>query len=147
MHYDYLIVGTGLFGACFAHEMRKAGKSCLLIDKRDHIAGNIYTQESMGIQVHRYGAHIFHTSDRQIWDYVRGFAEFNHYINSPVAVYKDELYNLPFNMNTFSRMWGIKRPAEAIRSSRTRSPSCISENLRIWRSRRCHWQDGTYMRN
>ena len=113
MHYDYLIVGTGLFGACFAHEMRKAGKSCLLIDKRDHIAGNIYTQESMGIQVHRYGAHIFHTSDRQIWDYVRGFAEFNHYINSPVAVYKDELYNLPFNMNTFSRMWGIKRPAEA----------------------------------
>lgn len=113
MHYDYLIVGTGLFGACFAHEMHKAGKSCLLIDKRDHIAGNIYTQESMGIQVHMYGAHIFHTSDRQIWDYVRGFAEFNHYINSPVAVYKDELYNLPFNMNTFSRMWGIKRPAEA----------------------------------
>ena len=113
MHYDYLIVGTGLFGACFAHEMHKAGKSCLLIDRRDHIAGNIYTQESMGIQVHRYGAHIFHTSDRQIWDYVRGFAEFNHYINSPVAVYKDELYNLPFNMNTFSRMWGIKRPAEA----------------------------------
>ena len=113
MHYDYLIVGTGLFGACFAHEMRKAGKSCLLIDKRDHIAGNIYTQESMGIQVHRYGAHIFHTSDRQIWDYVRGFAEFNHYVNSPVAVYKDELYNLPFNMNTFSRLWGIKKPAEA----------------------------------
>ena len=113
MHYDYLIVGTGLFGACFAHEMRKAGKSCLLIDKREHIAGNIYTQESMGIQVHRYGAHIFHTSDRQIWDYVRGFAEFNHYVNSPVAVYKDELYNLPFNMNTFSRLWGIKKPAEA----------------------------------
>ena len=113
MHYDYLIVGTGLFGACFAHEMHKAGKSCLLIDKRDHIAGNIYTQESMGIQVHRYGAHIFHTSDRQIWDYVRGFAEFNHYVNSPVAVYKDELYNLPFNMNTFSRLWGIKKPAEA----------------------------------
>ena len=113
MHYDYLIVGTGLFGACFAHEMHKAGKSCLLIDKREHIAGNIYTQESMGIQVHRYGAHIFHTSDRQIWDYVRGFAEFNHYVNSPVAVYKDELYNLPFNMNTFSRLWGIKKPAEA----------------------------------
>lgn len=113
MHYDYLIVGTGLFGACFAHEMHKAGKSCLLIDRRDHIAGNIYTEESMGIQVHRYGAHIFHTSDREIWDYVREFAEFNHYINSPVAVYKDELYNLPFNMNTFSRMWGVKRPAEA----------------------------------
>ena len=113
MHYDYLIVGTGLFGACFAHEMHKAGKSCLVIDRRDHIAGNIYTQESMGIQIHRYGAHIFHTSDREIWDYIRGFAEFNHYINSPVAVYKDELYNLPFNMNTFSRMWGIKKPAEA----------------------------------
>ncbi len=113
MHYDYLIVGTGLFGACFAHEMHKAGKRCLLIDRRDHIAGNIYTKESMGIQVHKYGAHIFHTSDRQVWDYIRQFAEFNHYINSPVAVYKDELYNLPFNMNTFSKMWNIRTPAEA----------------------------------
>lgn len=115
MHYDYLIVGTGLFGACFAHEMTKHGKKCLLIDKRNHIAGNIYTEESMGIQVHKYGAHIFHTSDREIWNYVRQFAEFNHYINSPVAVYKDELYNLPFNMNTFSKMWGIRTPAEAKR--------------------------------
>ena len=88
MHYDYLIVGTGLFGACFAHEMHLTGKTCLLIDKRDHIAGNIYTEEIMGIQVHRYGAHIFHTSDEEIWDYIRQFARFNHYINSPVAVYK-----------------------------------------------------------
>ena len=113
MHYDYLIVGAGLFGACFAHEMYGRGKRCLLIDKRDHIAGNIYTEESMGIQVHKYGAHIFHTSDKEIWDYVGQFAEFNNYINSPLAVYKDELYNLPFNMNTFSKMWGIRTPAEA----------------------------------
>ena len=113
MHYDYLIVGAGLFGACFAHEMYGRGKRCLLIDKRDHIAGNIYTEESMGIQVHKYGAHIFHTSDKEIWDYIGQFAEFNNYINSPIAVYKDELYNLPFNMNTFSKMWGIRTPAEA----------------------------------
>ncbi len=113
MKYDYLIVGTGLFGAVFAHEMKKAGKKCLCIDKRNHIGGNIYTEEKNGIQVHQYGAHIFHTSDKEVWDYVNRFAEFNHYINSPVAVYKDELYNLPFNMNTFSKMWGIKTPAEA----------------------------------
>ncbi len=111
--YDYLIVGAGLFGAVFAHEMKKKGKKCYVIEKRDHIAGNIYTKEQLGIQVHQYGAHIFHTSDREVWDYIRQFAEFNHYINSPVAVYKDELYNLPFNMNTFSKMWGIKTPAEA----------------------------------
>ena len=111
--YDYLIVGTGLFGSVFAYEMKKAGKQCLVIDKREHIAGNIYTKELEGIQVHKYGAHIFHTSDREIWDYVNQFAEFNHYINSPVAVYGEELYNLPFNMNTFSKMWGIKTPAEA----------------------------------
>ena len=113
MKYDYLIVGTGLFGAVFANEMKKAGKKCLCIDKREHLGGNIYTREENGIQVHKYGAHIFHTSDRRIWNYVNGLAEFNHYINSPVAVYGDELYNLPFNMNTFSKMWGIKTPAEA----------------------------------
>ena len=111
--YDYLIVGAGLFGAVFAYEMKKKGKKCYVIEKRDHIAGNIYTKEQLGIQVHQYGAHIFHTSDREVWDYIRQFAEFNHYINCPVAVYKDELYNLPFNMNTFSKMWGIKTPAEA----------------------------------
>lgn len=113
MEYDYLVVGAGLFGAVFAHEMRKNGKTCLVIDRRDHIAGNIYTQDIGGIQVHKYGAHIFHTSDQEVWDYVRQLAEFNHYINSPIAVYRDELYNLPFNMNTFSKMWGIRTPAQA----------------------------------
>ena len=111
--YDYLIVGAGLFGAVFAYEANKRGKSCLVIDKRSHIAGNIYTEQIEGINVHKYGAHIFHTSDPKIWEYVNQFAEFNNYINSPVASYKDELYNLPFNMNTFSKMWGIKKPSEA----------------------------------
>ncbi len=113
MHYDYLIVGAGLFGAVFAREMKQAGRTSLVIDRRDHIAGNIYTEKVNGIQVHRYGAHIFHTSDKEVWDYVRQFAEFNHYINCPVARYGKELYNLPFNMNTFSRMWNIQTPAEA----------------------------------
>ncbi|MDO4521879.1 MAG: UDP-galactopyranose mutase [Eubacteriales bacterium] len=111
--YDYLIVGAGLYGAVFAHEAKKRGKRCLVLEKRSHIAGNIYCENVEGIQVHRYGAHIFHTSNKRIWDYVNKFAEFNNYINSPVAVYKDELYNLPFNMNTFSRMWGVRTPAEA----------------------------------
>ena len=113
MKYDYLIVGAGLFGAVFAHEMAAAGRNVLVIDKRDHIGGNIYTENRMGINVHKYGAHIFHTSDKEVWHYINRFCEFNNYINSPVAVYKDELYNLPFNMNTFSRMWGIKTPEEA----------------------------------
>ncbi len=113
MKYDYLIVGAGLYGAVVAHEAVAKGRSCLVIDKREHIAGNIYTREVEGIQVHEYGAHIFHTSDKKIWDYVNRFAEFNHYINSSVAVFKDELYNLPFNMNTFSKMWGIRTPQEA----------------------------------
>ena len=113
MKYDYLIVGAGLFGAVFAHEMTKSGKKCLVIDKRNHIAGNVYCENVEGIHVHKYGAHIFHTSNKEIWDYMNQFAEFNHYVNSPVAVYKDELYNLPFNMNTFSKMWGIKTPQEA----------------------------------
>lgn len=113
MYYDYLIVGAGLFGSVFAYEMKKRGKKCCVIDKRNHIAGNIYTEKRLGISVHRYGAHIFHTSDEEIWDYIGQFAKFNHYINSPVAVYRDELYNLPFNMNTFSKLWNIKTPAEA----------------------------------
>ncbi len=113
MKYDYLIVGAGLFGAVFAHEMKAKGRKCLVIEKRDHIAGNIYTEDVRGIQVHRYGAHIFHTSSDVAWNYIRQFADFNHYINSPVAVYHDELYNLPFNMNTFSKMWGVRTPAEA----------------------------------
>ncbi|WP_310601853.1 UDP-galactopyranose mutase [Anaerosporobacter sp.] len=113
MMYNYLIVGAGLFGSIFAYEANKRGKTCLVIDKRDHIAGNIYTEDVEGINVHKYGAHIFHTSNKTVWDYVNQFAEFNHYINSPVAVYKDELYNLPFNMNTFSKLWGIRTPEEA----------------------------------
>ena len=113
MKYDYLIVGAGLYGAVFAYEAARKGKSCLVIDRRDHIAGNIYTKEISGIQVHEYGAHIFHTSDKRIWDYINRFAEFNNYINSPMAVYQNELYNLPFNMNTFSKMWNIRMPQEA----------------------------------
>ena len=113
MNYGYLIVGAGLYGSVFAHEMNKIGRRVRLIDRRQHIAGNIYTEEVEGIQVHRYGAHIFHTSDKQIWDYVNQFVEFNHYINSPVARYREELYNLPFNMNTFNRMWGVVTPAQA----------------------------------
>ncbi|MFI3177760.1 MAG: UDP-galactopyranose mutase [Eubacteriales bacterium] len=113
MHYDYLIVGAGIYGAVFAHEMKQAGKSVLVIEKRDHIAGNIYTEEVNGIQVHKYGAHIFHTSNKLIWEYVNQFAEFNQYINSPVANYKGALYNLPFNMNTFYAMWGVTTPDEA----------------------------------
>lgn len=113
MQFDYLVVGAGLFGAVFAHEAKKKGKKVLVIDKRNHIGGNIYTREVEGIQVHQYGAHIFHTSNKQVWEYVNQFAEFNRYTNSPVARYKDELYNLPFNMNTFFQMWGVKTPEEA----------------------------------
>ncbi len=111
--YDYLIVGAGLYGAVFAHEMTRAGRSCLVIDKRDHIGGNVYTEEIEGINVHKYGAHIFHTSNKRVWDYMNSFAEFNRYTNSPIARYKDELYNLPFNMNTFYGLWGVKTPDEA----------------------------------
>ena len=113
MKYDYLIVGAGLFGSIFAYEANKRGKKCLIVDKRNHIAGNIYTKEVEGINVHEYGAHIFHTSNKEVWEYIQQFAEFNRYTNSPVAFYKDEVYNLPFNMNTFSRLWGIKTPKEA----------------------------------
>ena len=112
--YDYLIAGAGPFGSVFAHEANKRGKKCLVIDKRDHIAGHIYSEDADGIQIHKYGAHIFHTSNRRIWNYVNKFAEFNHYVNSPIAIYKDELYNLPFNMNTFSKLWSIRTPKEAM---------------------------------
>lgn len=111
--YDYLIVGAGLFGSVFAHEMTKQGKKCLLLDKRAHIGGNIYCECQDGIDIHRYGAHIFHTNDCEVWDYVNQFVSFNQYVNSPMANYKGELYNLPFNMNTFHAMWGVVTPAEA----------------------------------
>ncbi len=111
--YDYLIVGSGLFGAVFAHEAQKKGKKCLVIDKRNHKGGNVYCEQTEGINIHKYGAHIFHTNDKEIWDYVNQFVEFNRYTNSPVAFYKNEVYNLPFNMNTFYQLWGVKTPEEA----------------------------------
>lgn len=111
--YDYLVVGAGLFGAVFAHEARKKGKSVLVIDKRSHVGGNIYTYEEEGINVHKYGAHIFHTNNKAVWEYVNNFSEFNRYTNSPVANYKGELYSLPFNMYTFNKMWGVVTPEEA----------------------------------
>lgn len=113
MKYDYLVIGSGLYGAIFAHEAKKAGKSVLVIDKRPNIAGNIYTEEMEGIQVHKYGAHIFHTNLKKVWDYVNQFAEFNRFTNSPVANYHGELYSLPFNMYTFNKMWGVVTPEEA----------------------------------
>ncbi len=132
--YDYLIVGAGLFGAVFAHEATKANKKCLVIDKRNHIGGNIYTKEVEGIQVHEYGAHIFHTSDKEVWDYIQEFAEFNRYTNSPIARYKDELYNMPFNMNTFNKLWGVVTPQEAkdkiaeqIKESGIKEPTNLEE--------------------
>jgi UDP-galactopyranose mutase len=111
--YDYLIVGAGLYGAVFAHEATKNGKTCLVVDKRAHTGGNVYCQEIEGINVHQYGAHIFHTNDAYIWDYVNSFVEFNRYTNSPLAIFKGEVYNLPFNMNTFFQLWGITKPAHA----------------------------------
>ena len=112
--YDYLIVGAGLYGAVFAHEAKQAGRRCLVVERRAHVAGNVYTEEVQGIQVHRYGAHIFHTNRENVWQYVNRFAHFNRYTNSPLANYKGELYNLPFNMNTFYRLWGVTTPAQAV---------------------------------
>ena len=112
-HYDYLVVGAGLYGAVFAHEAKKAGKSVLVIDKRPNIAGNVYTEDMEKIHVHKYGAHIFHTDNKEVWDYVNSFVEFNRYTNSPLAYFDGKLYNLPFNMNTFYQLWGVKTPAEA----------------------------------
>ena len=111
--YDFLVIGSGLFGAVFAHEAHSAGKRVLMLERRSHVGGNVYCEEQEGIRIHKYGAHIFHTSDREVWDYVNRFVSFNNYINSPVANYRGELYNLPFNMNTFAKMWGVTTPAEA----------------------------------
>ena len=112
-HFDYLVVGAGLFGAVFSREMNKRGRSCLVIDKRELVEVNIYTSLKRGIHVHEYGAHMFHTSNRKVWEYINAFADFNHFVNSPMAIYKGEIYNLPFNMNTFSKLWGVKTPDEA----------------------------------
>ena len=124
MKYDYLIVGAGLFGAVFAHEAKKVGKRCLVIDKRDHRGGNIYCEDIAGIHVHKYGAHIFHTDNKEVWNYVNSFVEFNRYTNSPLASFEGKLYNLPFNMNTFYQIWGVTTPQEAqckIEQQRTQS--------------------------
>ena len=132
--YDYLIIGSGLFGATFAYEANKRKKKCLVIDKRNHIGGNIYCEQVEGINVHEYGAHIFHTNNKEIWEYINKFGEFNRYTNSPIAVYKDEVYNLPFNMNTFNKLWGVKTPAEAkakiqeqLEQSSTEQPKNLEE--------------------
>ncbi|MBP2832791.1 UDP-galactopyranose mutase [Aquimarina sp. U1-2] len=132
--YDYLIVGAGLFGSVFAHEMTKRNKKCLVIDKRDHLGGNVFCEEKEGINIHKYGAHIFHTNDHEIWKYVNQFATFNNYINSPVSLSKGKLYNLPFNMNTFYQLWGTKTPKEAkavidsqIKKYGTTSPQNLEE--------------------
>ena len=111
--YDYLIVGAGLFGAVFANRAHRAGKSCIVLEKRNHIAGNAYTRLEAGIPIHQYGAHIFHTGNRQVYEYLSQFTQFNHYVNSPIANYKGEIYNLPFNMNTFHQMWGVVTPGQA----------------------------------
>lgn len=128
--YDFLIVGTGLFGSVCAYLLKQKGYSCMLIDKRDHIGGNVYTQNVNGINVHKYGAHIFHTSNKQVWDFVNKFVEFNNYTNSPVANYKGKLYNLPFNMNTFYQMWGVKTPEEAKAKIESQKSECHSETPR-----------------
>ena len=112
--YDYLIVGSGLYGATFAYFAKRKGKNCLVIDKRPHVGGNVYCEQIEGINVHQYGAHIFHTSDKKVWDFVNTIVSFNRYTNSPIARYKDRLYNLPFNMNTFYQLWGVTTPAQAI---------------------------------
>lgn len=132
--YDYLIVGAGLFGSVFAYEATKKGKKCLVIDKRSHIGGNIYTKNVGGINVHYYGAHIFHTKNKEIWDYINKFATFNNYINSPIAIYKNKVYNLPFNMNTFNKLWNVKTPEEAkkiidkqIKQSKIKTPKNLEE--------------------
>lgn len=134
MRYDYLIVGAGLFGSIFAYEATKRGKKCLVIDRREHIGGNVYTREMHGIQVHQYGAHIFHTSDRKVWEYAQKFAEFNRYTNSPIANYKGEIYSMPFNMYTFNKMWGVVTPQEAqakieeqVRESKIDKPKNLEE--------------------
>ena len=147
MKYDYLIVGAGLFGSVFSHEAKKKGKTCLVIDKRDHIAGNIYCEEIEGINVHKYGAHIFHTSNKKVWEYINQFAEFNNYINSPIAVYKDELYNLPFNMNTFSKMWNIRTPQEAKKRLPGRLQKQGLRSRRIWKNKDFLLSEKMYLKN
>lgn len=137
--YDYLIVGSGFFGAVCAYELNKKGKKVLVIEKRDHIAGNAYTDDQNGIHVHRYGAHIFHTNNREIWDYVNKFAEFNNFINSPIANYKGKLYNLPFNMNTFYQLGGLVHQRKQRKKLNLKQMVIVLKMLIIWKKRQYHW--------
>lgn len=126
-HYDYIIVGSGLFGATFAYKAREAGKTCLVIDKRSHVGGNIYCENKEGINVHKYGAHIFHTSNKEVWDFVTSIVEYNRYTNCPMANYKGSLYNLPFNMNTFYQMWGVTTPEQATKKIEEQKSEVVAE--------------------
>ena len=127
-HYDVILVGAGLFNAVLAHRLIEHGKSVLVLEKRDHIAGNCYTYKQNNIDVHTYGAHIFHTSNKEVWDFVTQFGEFNNFINSPIANYKDEIYNLPFNMNTFNRLYGVITPEQAKDTIVKETKNCCIEN-------------------
>lgn len=137
--YDYLIVGAGLFGSVFARQATDAGKKVLVIDKRPNIAGNVYTEDIENIHVHKYGAHIFHTNNKEVWNYVTRFVEFNRFTNSPVANYKGELYSLPFNMYTFNKMWGVVTPEELQRKLRSSATKPALRSRTIWRNRRSLW--------
>ena len=138
--YDYILAGAGLFSGIISYFAHQAGKSCLVLEKRDHIGGNIYCEDIEGIHVHKYGAHIFHTSNKKVWDFVNSLVEFNRYTNSPIANYKGEIYNMPFNMNTFSRMWNIRTPEEAKR--------IIEEQRKeIWKNRRSVWLEEISMKS
>lgn len=144
--YDYLVVGSGLYGAVFAQQAKAAGKSVLVIDKRPNIAGNVYTEKVEGINFHKYGAHIFHTNNTKVWNYLQAFATFNRFTNSPVANYKGELYSMPFNMYTFNKMWGVVTPEEAAAKLKNRRKR-FRENRRTWKNRRSVWLDVISMRS
>ncbi|KKX51674.1 NAD(P)-binding protein [Sphingobacterium sp. IITKGP-BTPF85] len=135
--YDFIIVGSGLYGATFAHAMKKAGKKCLILDRRPHTGGNIYCEEIEGINIHKYGAHIFHTSNKNVWDFVNSIVEFNRYTNSPLANYKDQYFNLPFNMNTFYQMWGVKTPSEArAKIEEQKKLPLQNSDLSVWKTQK-----------
>lgn len=147
MKYDYLVVGSGLYGAVFAREAADRGKKVLVIDKRPNVAGNIYTENVEGIYVHKYGAHIFHTNDTKVWKYITRFAEFNRFTNSPVANYHGELYSLPFNMYTFNKMWGVVTPEEAAAKIEEQRQAAGITEPKIWRNRPSLWWVRIFLKN
>lgn len=144
--YDYVLVGAGLYSGVIAYLAGQAGKSCLVLERRDHTGGNIYCEEIEGIHVHKYGAHIFHTSNKEVWQFVNSLAEFNRYTNSPIANYKGEIYNMPFNMNTFSKMWGIRTPEEA-KTIIEEQRKAVPGEPKIWKSRRSNWLEKIFMKS